>query len=710
MEVKNYLFLMLMAIAGGVFARSAARLLQYLSFAKPEIRWDNIPARIKQTLLVGFAQTKILRDKVAGPIHAGIFWGFLILLAAATESVLEGIHPALGLNFLGPIYSVMSILIDIFCLMIIAGTMMSLWRRYISKIKRLQVEAEKVEAAMILLTIFSIVTSLLFQNSARVAMDADFSWAVRPVSSFIAQTLFSGFSYGTLHFIFEACWWIHIILILGFTNYLPYSKHLHVLTSIPNVFFSKITYPNVLEKIDFEQDNITRFGINDIEDFSWKTILDGYTCTHCGRCTSVCPANTTGKVLDPREIIVQIHHRTMEKGPLQSKIADYALNASRQERKQAAEHILTGISTAEYTELEQEIFTEVLNEQEQNIWNKKLIGDYVNPDALWQCTTCGACMQECPVNIEHVPAIVGMRRSMVMMESAFNEESVILPDIYGNMENNSVPWGGFSESDRAAWAEGTGIKTAAEDADMEVLFWVGCAGSFDDRAKKITLAFAELMTLAGINFRILGTEERCTGDPARRSGNEYLADMLTKMNVETLNMYNVKNIVTTCPHCFNTLKNDYPQFGGNYEVSHHSQYIRSLVSSGRLHIDKNSGISEQAIAYHDSCYLGRYNDEYEAPRATLTNIPGLEILEVERSESRGFCCGAGGARMFMEEHVGERVNVNRTNELLATGADTIAVNCPFCTTMITDGVKAAEKIDSVRVRDISEIILDVVKK
>ncbi|HRI31709.1 MAG TPA: (Fe-S)-binding protein [Candidatus Kapabacteria bacterium] len=245
---------------------------------------------------------------------------------------------------------------------------------------------------------------------------------------------------------------------------------------------------------------------------------------------------------------------------------------------------------------------------------------------------------------------------------------------------------------------------------MEVLFWVGCAGSFDDRAKKITLAFAELMTLAGINFRILGTEERCTGDPARRSGNEYLADMLTKMNVETLNMYNVKNIVTTCPHCFNTLKNDYPQFGGNYEVSHHSQYIRSLVSSGRLHIDKNSGISEQAIAYHDSCYLGRYNDEYEAPRATLTNIPGLEILEVERSESRGFCCGAGGARMFMEEHVGERVNVNRTNELLATGADTIAVNCPFCTTMITDGVKAAEKIDSVRVRDISEIILDVVKK
>lgn len=709
MELKNYLFLIVLATAAGLFTRSALRLIQYLGFAKSDKRWDKIPSRISQTLSVGFAQTKILRDKVAGPIHAGIFWGFLVLLAAASESVLEGIHPTLNLNFLGPLYSVTCILIDVFCLLIILGTVMSLWRRYVTKVKRLQVEAEKVEAGMILLTIFSIVTSLLIQNSARVAMGTDFSWAVRPVSQFIGNSILSGMSHDTLHILFEVCWWIHILLILSFTNYLPYSKHLHVLTSIPNVFFSKLNYPNVLEKIDFEQENLTRFGVNDIEDFSWKTLLDGYTCTHCGRCTSVCPANQTGKVLDPREIIIQIHHRTMEKGPLQSKIAEYALNASRQDRKTAAEQILTGKSTAEYSEMEQEIFTEVLTEEEQSVWNKKLIGDYVNPDALWQCTTCGACMQECPVNIEHVPAIVGMRRSMVMMESAFNEESALLPDIYGNMENNSVPWGGFSESDRANWAEGTGIKTAAEDPEMEVLFWVGCAGSFDERAKKISLAFAELMQIAGINFRILGTEERCTGDPARRSGNEYLADMLTKMNVETLNMYDVKNIVTTCPHCFNTLKNDYPQFGGDYEVSHHSQYVRDLIASGRLMIDKKLA-SKEAIAYHDSCYLGRYNQEYEAPRAILSNVPGLEILDVQRSESRGFCCGAGGARMFMEETVGERVNINRTNELLSTGASTIAVNCPFCTTMITDGVKAAEKIDTVSVKDISEIILSVVHK
>jgi Fe-S oxidoreductase len=275
------------------------------------------------------------------------------------------------------------------------------------------------------------------------------------------------------------------------------------------------------------------------------------------------------------------------------------------------------------------------------------------------------------------------------------------------METNSVPWGGFSEQDRANWADGKGIKTAAEDPEMDVLFWVGCAGSFDERAKKTTSAFAELMQIANINFRILGTEERCTGDPARRSGNEYLADMLTKMNVETMNAYHVKTIVTTCPHCFNTLKNDYPQFGGVYDVMHHSQYVKELIESGKLSIDKEkTTVSSDAITYHDSCYLGRYNNEYEAPRALLENVPGLTIIEVENSQDKGFCCGAGGGRMFMEETVGDRVNIIRTNELLATGAKTIAVNCPFCTTMITDGVKAADMVDSVQVRDISEILLE----
>lgn len=671
MELKNIIFIIVLGLAAALFARSSRRLLAWLQVGRPENRFDRLGERIRTTMVVGFGQSKILRDKVAGPIHAGIFWGFLVLLFSAAEMVLEGLNNAWSFNFLGPVYSVITILTDLFCLLIIVGTMMSLWRRYVTKVRRLQVEHEKVEAGMILLTIFTIVTSLLVQNALRGPVhNGDFSWAVRPIGQPLGSVLAAGLG-SAAPFVFELAFWMHAVLILAFMNYLPYSKHLHVLTSIPNVFLGPLSPTNSLEKIDFEAEGVEKFGVVDIEDLSWKSLLDGYTCTHCGRCTSVCPANQTGKVLDPRGIIIAIHDRTLDKAPLILKQNN----------------------------------GEELTADEQAVWDKKLIGDYVSPDALWACTTCGACMQECPVNIEHVPAIVGMRRSMVMMESQFNDESALLPDIYGNMETNSVPWGGFGQADRANWADGMGIKTAAEDASMEVLFWVGCAGSYDERAKKTTKAFAELMQIAGVEFRILGTEENCTGDVARRTGNEYLADMLTKTNVETFQRYNVQKIVATCPHCFNSLKNEYPQFGFSAEIVHHTQFIQELIESGRLVIDRNAA-SKEAVTYHDSCYLGRYNSEYEAPRATLENVPGLTILEPARSEDRGLCCGAGGGRMFMEEHVGDRVNIVRTNELLATGATTIAVNCPFCTTMITDGVKAAERTDDVQIKDIAEVLRD----
>ncbi len=671
MDLQNYLFIAVLLAAFGFMAVSVNRLIGYLSVAKPTDRLDHLADRIRTTLVVGFGQSKILRDKAAGPIHAMIFWGFLILLFSAAEMILEGLHEGWSFSFLGPVYSVVTILTDVFCVLIMLGTFMSLWRRYVAKVKRLQVEGEKVEAGLILLTIFFIVTALFVQNGLREPVfGADFAWAVRPLSGPIGSGLASLLGDSAL-IVFTVAWWMHAVLILAFMNYLPFSKHLHVLTSIPNVFLGPIAPSNAMEPIDFEEEGAEKFGVVDIEDFTWKTLLDGYTCTHCGRCTSVCPANQTGKVLDPRGVIVAIHDRTFDKAPLIQK-------------KEAGQE---------------------LTEEEQAIWDKKLIGDYVSPDALWACTTCGACMEECPVNIEHVPAIIGMRRSMVMMESQFNEESALLPDIYGNMETNAVPWGGFAQADRANWAEGLGVKTAAEDAEMEILFWVGCAGSYDDRAKKISRSFAELMQIAGVNFRILGTEENCTGDVARRTGNEYLADMLTKTNIETFNRYNVQKIVTTCPHCFNTLANEYPEFGYKAEVIHHTQFIKGLIDSGRLKIDREKA-SKSAVTYHDSCYLGRYNDEYEAPRAAIESIPGLNIIEADRNKDRGLCCGAGGGRMFMEEVVGDRVNVVRTDELLETGAETIAVNCPFCTTMITDGVKAADKAETVQVKDISEILRD----
>jgi Fe-S oxidoreductase/nitrate reductase gamma subunit len=671
MGIKNVIFLLVLIAAFVGITYNVRRLISYLKLGKPEHRLDNLPARLKLLLTVGFGQTKILRDKIAGPIHAGIFWGFLVLLSSASEGILEGLHDGWSLNFLGPLYSVFTVLIDIFCVLIIVLSLAAIWRRYITKLPRLQVEGEKVEAGVILLTIFFIVTSILLQNSARVSMGADFSWAVRPASAVVAGFI----APDSAHTVFEVFFWSHMVLVFGFMNYLPYSKHLHVLTSLPNTFLGNLSYPNSLKPINFEEEGVEKFGATDIEDFTWKTLLDGYTCTHCGRCTSVCPANQTGKVLDPRAIIVAIHDRTMDKAPLLLK----------QQRG------------------------EQLTETEQVVMDKKLIGDYIPVEALWQCTTCGACQQECPVMIEHVPAIVEMRRSLVLMEANFPPE---VQPAFGNMENSFTPWA-FSPAERADWAEGMGIQTLAENSEMDVLFWVGCAGSYDDRAKRVTRAFAELMQIAGVKFRILGTEERCSGDPARRAGNEYLADMLVKMNVETMNSYNVKKIVTTCPHCLNTLKNDYPQFGGQYEVVHHTQFIRELTERGALRVNGSTvngkAASQAAVAYHDSCYLGRYNDEYEAPRAVLQHVPGLNVINPSRSKDRGFCCGAGGGRMFMEEHDGKRVNIERTEELLATGAQTIAVNCPFCMTMMNDGVKDKGRVEDVRVRDVSEILLDAVK-
>lgn len=669
MELQNIVFLVVLLAAAGLFAKSSSRLVKYLSVAKDENRFDRPLRRIWQVLVIAIGQKKILRDKSAGMIHAAIFWGFLILLGSAVEAILEGLNHEWSLNFLGPVYSAMTVLTDLFCLFIIVATLGALYRRTVVKVKRLQISKEEsLEANLILLTIFTIVTSLLISNAERIALGTDFSWAVRPVGEMLAGVLPAGTG-GEI--IFAVTWWLHILCILGFMNFLPYSKHLHVLTSVPNVYFSSLTpIANQLERIDFEDENLEQYGVNDIEDFSWKTILDGYTCTHCGRCTSVCPANQTGKVLDPRGIIVSIHERTMDKAPLILKQQN----------------------------------GEELTEEEQAVFDKKLVGDYIDPEALWACTTCGACMQECPVMIEHVPAIVGMRRSQVMMEAEFPQE---VQPAFSNMENNGSPWA-FSQAERADWTEGMEVPIASETQEFDVLFWVGCAGSFDDRAKKVSRAFAELMNLAGVKYAILGTEEQCTGDSARRAGNEYLADMLTQANIETFERYNVKTIVATCPHCFSTLRNDYPQFGGNYEVIHHTQYIQKLVTSGKLDLH-GTDVSEEAIAYHDSCYLGRYNDEYGAPRATLEHVPGLEIITNPRNRSKGFCCGAGGARMFMEETVGKPVNVERTEELLETGANTIAVNCPFCSTMITDGVKAKDRSEDVVVKDVAEIVLEKIQ-
>ena len=442
-------------------------------------------------------------------------------------------------------------------------------------------------------------------------------------------------------------------------NFLPYSKHLHVFSSIPNTFFANLEPErNAIKPLDLEDEEAETFGAADIEDLSWKQLLDGYSCTECGRCTSVCPANNVGKSLSPREILVNIRQRTKDKAPLL-----------------------------------------VQGKTEGELFEKNLVHDYIPDLDLWQCTTCMACVEECPVMIEHLDSIIDIRRNLVLTESQFPSN---LNNVFKSLETNFSPWA-FNPADRAEWAEGLNIKTMAEDPDCEILFWVGCAGSFDDRYKKVSQSFAKLMQKANIDFRILGTEEKCNGDTARRLGNEYLAQMMIQENVEILNNYDVKKIVTACPHCFHSLKNEYKQFGGNFEVFHHSELIDQMITEGKIVLKGNEN---KNVVYHDSCYLGRYNQVYEPPRNALNKISGVNLLEMTRNKDKGFCCGAGGGRMFLEDEEGGKINNERTREALETNPDTIASACPFCMTMITDGVKHFEKSEEVEVKDIAEIILE----
>jgi Fe-S oxidoreductase len=480
--------------------------------------------------------------------------------------------------------------------------------------------------------------------------------------------MIGGLPAGALHAIGTGSWWMHILIVFGFLNYLPYSKHFHVLLSIPNTFLSSLKYRGKLLPMDLEDENAEQFGAKDIQDLSWKMLMDGFTCTECGRCDEVCPANNTGKPLRPRKIVTDVRHRVQDR-------AD-AILALWEQRGAAAEG-------GEVPKLADD--------------GKTLIGDdYITPEELWSCTTCGACMQECPVMIEHVPTILELRRYLSLTEGSMPAEAALACK---NMENNYTPWA-FSASTRADWASGMDVKTLAENKDVDVLFWVGCAGSYDERAKKISRSTADILNKAGVKWGILGTEEMCTGDSARRVGNEYLFQTLAKSNIEVLNGYEVKKIVTGCPHCLHTIKNEYPEFGGNYEVVHHSQFIDDLVKTGKIQL-KPEAQGKEAVTYHDPCYLGRYNQEYDAPR-NLVQLSTGPVKEMERSRDRSFCCGAGGARMWMEEDIKQRVNVNRTKEALDTGAKVIGTGCPFCMTMMSDGVKAHEKESEVRVLDIAE--------
>ncbi|HEY0970580.1 MAG TPA: heterodisulfide reductase-related iron-sulfur binding cluster [Gemmatimonadales bacterium] len=688
MSLSSVLFLGILVFAAGFFAYNAQRLVHYMrTVGRSADRTDRPLRRIWNLITIGFLQTKILRDPIAGPLHAFVFWGFVVLGAGSLEILIQGVAPGFSYgSFLpAPLYALYWLSQEAFALLVIAAVSVLLYRRLVTKPRRLQGDNVHSGDAIFILSMIAAIMLTIFLAGGFEAVARPGSVGIyRPVGYALGELFGAiGMSPAAAHAGFLGAFWAHALLVLFFLNYLPYSKHLHVLVSLPNVYLSNTSGPGqvgVMRFMDLEAEDAEHFGAADVTDLTWKNLLDSYSCTECGRCTAACPANITGKVLSPRKIIVNTRQRLMELAPVMA--------------GDPGEFRDPKLLRGEGDDAGSETTTQVLE--------NRLLDNYITDEELWQCTSCRACVQECPVSIDQLDVINEMRRYLVLSESRFPAE---LQPAFESMERNGSPWA-FDPLDRARWAEGLDIPTMAEAFERghrpEILFWVGCMGSFDDRSKKISVAVARILQAAGIDFAILGQEETCNGDPARRMGNEYLHQILARQNIETLDRYEVKTVITFCPHCFHQIGNEYPQLGGNYEVIHHSTFIQRLLDEGRIPVDTAEG-QALTVTYHDSCYLGRYNDIYEEPRETLKRaLPVVTIVEPARTKSRGLCCGAGGGQMWMEETQGKRINIERTEELLATGADAVAVACPFCMTMISDGLK--QKDSEVPVLDISEMV------
>jgi len=683
-DVKPFIFAALFIAANLGFAWSIWRLIRLARLGTDHPHpLQAIADRLKDLLVYVFLQKRVV-DRAFGWNHAIIFWSFLIITAGHAEFMITGIFPGVAGPLMSPpisyAFGPVLFMADVMAFVVLFAIANAFFRRLVVKpwfiaYKSLDGFAVLSQIALVMITYFGATSLGIAGARPELAEHAH----LFPVSRAIATLWGSTPSYA-LH---EAFWWGHAFVLFFFLNYIPYSKHQHLVGAIPNVFLREGEKPKgALRPIDFEKEGVESFGVGKVTEFSWKQLLDTYACTECGRCDLNCPATLTGKPLEPQQVIHDMKGNLYANGgpllktrPLLQLLpaaADFAptvplIAASEEERK---------------------------------------VGMQTSPEVLWACTTCGACVDACPVLIDHVGAITDMRRYLNLTMGEVPHE---LSKTYKNIENNSNPWG-IGADKRADWAEPMGLKLWGSSADAdkyEYLFWVGCAGSYDNRAQKTVKSFARVMDQAGLKYAILGTAEGCTGDPARRTGNEYLFDAQAKANVATLNDYGVKKIVTACPHCLNSLKNEYPAFGGKYEVLHHTQLIDDLIENKRIELDQE--IMGKAT-YHDPCYLGRWNNEYEAPRRTLAGMKSLNIVEMERSKRTSMCCGAGGGQMWKEEKIGKRVNIERTEQALGTGADMIAVACPFCMTMIDDGVKAKDKEESVKVMDIAELVEKAMKK
>jgi Fe-S oxidoreductase len=648
----------LVAGAGALFARRAGLIARLVRLGRPVDRTHDLPERLEREGTVVLGQRKLLQRLVPGLMHAFIFWGFLVLLTTVVEAGGQAIDEGFAIPLIGR-SGWLGLLQDVFAGLVLIGVVTAFAIRKIQRPERF-VGSHMQEADMILVWIAGIILTLLGLDAARIARgvaEAPSAWT--PIANALSP-VFDPMGPTALRVFEQVFVWSHLALILGFLVYIPYSKHLHIVTAAINVFFSQTRPRGYLTplRIDLEalETEDVSLGARTVTDLTWKGLLDLTACTECGRCQSVCPAWNTGKPLSPKLLVMNLRDHLFEHGP-------GVLEARAQGE--------TGAEVA-------------------------LVPEVVDPDVIWSCTTCAACVRECPVDIEHVDTIVDIRRNLVMAESAFPAEAGAL---LRNLENVGNPWG-QPQSQRADWADGLDVRVLAEgDGAPEYLYWVGCAASFDDRAKATARATARVLIEAGISFAILGPRESCTGDPARRIGNEYLFQTLAEQNVGTLSGAGVTKVIASCPHCFNTLRNEYPDYGGRFDVIHHSQLFEELIAAGRIH---PTHAVRELVTYHDPCYLGRHNEEYRAPRRILEAIPGVSSVEMPRHGARGFCCGAGGARMWMEERIGKRINEERTDEALSTGATTVGVACPYCLVMLDDGARARGR--DVRVADVSQLL------
>ncbi|ACM18624.1 electron transfer flavoprotein-associated cytochrome b and CCG domain pair iron-sulfur cluster-binding oxidoreductase [Geotalea daltonii FRC-32] len=649
------IFIPLFIVASLTFIYSCYQRLQLVAVGSAEERLDNPLSRLAGTFAYAFGQKRVLA-RPYGVNHFFLFWAFMFLLVANVEFLLEGLFPGISLSALpAPLYHVLELIFDLVSLVALACVAVAFIRRLFFAPAYLEndyTKARSGEALLILAMIATLMLAFFFMNGAKLVQGGDGIW--QPVSAFFGSLLV-GLPPSALESVAGAAWWVHAVVLLVFLNLLPRSKHMHILTAIPNCYFRSLEKPNVQPRETFKKGE--RYGVSQVEQFTWKDLFDSMTCTECGRCQDLCPAHNTGKPLNPRRIV-----------------HDIKLN-------------LFGNASA-------------LKEAQQG--KTPLIGEAgegtISEEALWSCTTCGACLSVCPVLIEHMPKIVKMRRHLVEEKAKFPEE---LLNLFENMEQRSNPWG-IAPSERTKWSTQLGERPF-KAGETEYLFFVGCAGAFDSRNKHVTVALATLLDAAGVTWGILGKDEKCCGDSVRRLGNEFVFDRMASENVATFKERGVTKIVTQCPHCFSTLKNDYRQYGLEVEVLHHSQLIAQLVRDGKLKAAKAANMGK--VVFHDSCYLGRHNDTFEAPRQVIAAATGQAPGEFGRNRESAFCCGAGGGRMWMEEQTGTRINLERVKEALQQQPDTLCVSCPYCMTMLEDGLKD-EGANQVRVKDIAEVMAE----